>query len=103
MAGNSRQRCRRSRGCNYILKFRAADSVGVPVDFAGNEAAQTLQFALSNGVVSEEFVGQAHRSQRKAYSIANMSALRNRQFTTAAPQIHHERGRAVHAAAGDES
>ena len=86
-----------------FLISRGGDAIDDAIYFARDEAAKTLQFALAGGIVTQEFIGEANRAERKADRVANVSALRDRQFATAATQIHHERRRVVHAAAGDES
>ena len=53
--------------------------------------------------MTQEFIGEADRAEGQADRVANVSALRDRQFATAATQIHHECRRVVHTAAGNES
>ena len=39
----------------------------------------------------QEFIGQAHRAQRQTHSVADMALAGNRQLTTAAAQVDHQR------------
>ncbi len=55
------------------------------------------------GIVAQEFIGQPDRTQRKTDCVPNVSALRDGEFATAAPKIHHQRRKTIHARAGDQS
>ena len=47
--------------------------------------------ALRGGSCGQKFIGQAHRAQRQAHSVADMALAGNRQLTTAAAQVDHQR------------
>jgi hypothetical protein len=64
---------------------------------------QALEFPLPRRIMTQEFIGQANRAQRKADGIANVPTVRDGQLAAAAAQVHHQRRNAVHPRTGNES
>ena len=62
-----------------------------------------FSLSLAGRIVSQEFIGEANRAQRKADGVADVATLRDGQFATAAAEVHHQRGTRVYARAGDRA
>ena len=103
MAGDGGQSGCGSGGCDDVLDASRGDARGDAADFTRYEAAQALQLAFAGRIVAQKFVGETDRAQGQADGVANVSALGDGEFATAAAEIHHERGRAIDARTGDQA